>query len=1468
MSAGNAQSSGFQIPSRGFPLQDVVPEAKQAAAATRELGKVMTDLRASAGQLGTRIVRSLRQGTVNLRTLATSGLKQAEAGFITLERKAGTALLSAARAAGAATPQVRQLKKQSDKLRRAWERMRLATRIFSQIGRGLARLKVAGGGIKDFFATKFQISDSLILLQARLGATTGTASQAQALFAELSKRAQAARAPIQEFADAFLAMRQALAPFPALAGQAGKLTELFAKSARLSGAAGAEATARVQELAQTFADGSISVGELNEIIDTLPDAATRVAVSLGTMGVTASGTVEEMRKLAEEGQLSAATFLDAFLQAGAGLEKDFAQAPLTVGDALTVLKDKLATAIAEQDRGRGITSKLAKALVNFSNVIPQIAPALGAVADALAGLLLEASKHPAVFTAVASAFLAVKSGVLPLLQLFGGTLKDGFDLITGGASKLATFLRGGLSAGLKLVRSGLISLRGALLSTGIGVVIVLAGVLLSKFLTLVKGAGSVSNAFALLGNVAKEIWQRIALGAQLMGKLLSVAWNETLAFLFGGLDKGLRAAMKFGRVFMAVFQGAFAAVKTIWKNLPAVIGDLVIQGANFVISAIEGMVNKGIGILNSVLAFANKFAAKLGLGIEIDPIPMLDIPRIENKFKDAAKKTLKTAKEELTKPVEQALKQETGPTELAQSAQKAAAAAQEARQEAGKLSKEIQKPMKSLKKIGDAMKKGQETAEETTAKACEAAEKLRQQTDTANAAAEQAGTQSDKAGERAKMAGENAAAGLRQTCEEIANVGKKAGTAGQQTEEAMRGAAQGAHEAKQEVESLGQSMQKVSKQAQDLAKSIGDSLRSSFEGAVKTLLDGSLKGFKSFGKKLSDAVRSALAKALTARFIEPFIKQAVDDLARAFDALVQDQKTKKDANRSAPGQPGSQETTKTLTQTLGETRDAIVDLKKGCMESKGPDVTAVPGQQKPKQDDKKEDKSKESSFLGKLIGGAIRGLAVAGLPGLFGAKTSRAGGAAGGALGQLLGGKLGSIIGGLVGSLIGGAFKKTPQASVSLVGGQRNTPFTRGGGQAETADRLQSAVLDALDRIAADLGGIVTTMAFGVIGQRGKKFFFNPTVTTPDKRSGKPRFGAQIFATGEGATLAAIKEAIRDGVIVGLSETAKTIAANSRATTPDQFLADLQFARIFDELTQLGKPTSSFVKKIKDLNRQFAQAIVRAHSLGLAEGALAKARERALKQIADDFNRSVEFAILEITDPIRAALEKQKDKDRQFLLDAVAAGADIEQALRKVRLNRQKLIDELEQNANAAIEAFKKSIRNFIDELRFGDRSRLAERERLPILFARFRQLAERAKTDEEARNQLQELADKILKSGEAIFASSADFFKLQDQVIAILEDVTNNIETVDIQKIADEVGRIELDPEFQRLMADIGQEIASSNEQVIDLLAQIRDRLPGNGAPQTGQPVFGGGSTPATAVGGGGVGFVGGGDFRRVQVA
>ena len=78
----------------------------------------------------------------------------------------------------------------------------------------------------------------------------------------------------------------------------------------------------------------------------------------------------------------------------------------------------------------------------------------------------------------------------------------------------------GLIAAAVSVRSlatALVLLRGALIRTGIGALVVGAGELVYQFGQLVAGAGGFGEAMSLLGNVAAEVWERIKSGGQLAG---------------------------------------------------------------------------------------------------------------------------------------------------------------------------------------------------------------------------------------------------------------------------------------------------------------------------------------------------------------------------------------------------------------------------------------------------------------------------------------------------------------------------------------------------------------------------------------------------------------------------------------------------------------------------------------------------------------------------------------------------------------------------------------------------------------------------------------------------------------------------------------------------------------------------------------------------------------------------------------
>ncbi|MFO1141191.1 MAG: phage tail tape measure protein [Amaricoccus sp.] len=85
----------------------------------------------------------------------------------------------------------------------------------------------------------------------------------------------------------------------------------------------------------------------------------------------------------------------------------------------------------------------------------------------------------------------------------------------------------GLVAAAVSVRSlatALVVLRGALIRTGIGALLVGAGELVYQFGRLVAGAGGFGNAMSLLGDVAAEVWERIKAGGASLALSLQSVW--------------------------------------------------------------------------------------------------------------------------------------------------------------------------------------------------------------------------------------------------------------------------------------------------------------------------------------------------------------------------------------------------------------------------------------------------------------------------------------------------------------------------------------------------------------------------------------------------------------------------------------------------------------------------------------------------------------------------------------------------------------------------------------------------------------------------------------------------------------------------------------------------------------------------------------------------------------------------------
>jgi len=166
--------------------------------------------------------------------------------------------------------------------------------------------------------------------------------------------------------------------------------------------------------------------------------------------------------------------------------------------------------------------------------MPFASTSLGAEQPLLGSELLGYGRDP--LAPIKDAVTADGDVVVPIdAEAFGFWLKAAFgDPVTTGT--FAAVLGGRLvvalasaALGIKGVSLSLITLRAALIRTGIGALIIGAGELIYWFGRLVKGAGGFGEAMRLLKDVAIEVWERIKLGGKSLGAALSSVWARIKA---------------------------------------------------------------------------------------------------------------------------------------------------------------------------------------------------------------------------------------------------------------------------------------------------------------------------------------------------------------------------------------------------------------------------------------------------------------------------------------------------------------------------------------------------------------------------------------------------------------------------------------------------------------------------------------------------------------------------------------------------------------------------------------------------------------------------------------------------------------------------------------------------------------------------------------------------------------------------
>ncbi|OJY34649.1 MAG: hypothetical protein BGP11_08515 [Rhodobacterales bacterium 65-51] len=187
--------------------------------------------------------------------------------------------------------------------------------------------------------------------------------------------------------------------------------------------------------------------------------------------------------------------------------------------------------VASFARAKQSFSEVQMALTGFRNLIAaQVVPVLNALAQAF----VTASQEGHWLGDMVRTFAAI----IPRLSAYIGTF-----LAFMGAKWVAAFAAAKIAT--ISLSTALVTLRGALIRTGLGALIIVAGEVVYRMGEVVGAVGGVSGALAALKNVASEVWSRIGDGVSYVTNSVAAMSSSIQAFFIGALNRMAGAWVEF-----------------------------------------------------------------------------------------------------------------------------------------------------------------------------------------------------------------------------------------------------------------------------------------------------------------------------------------------------------------------------------------------------------------------------------------------------------------------------------------------------------------------------------------------------------------------------------------------------------------------------------------------------------------------------------------------------------------------------------------------------------------------------------------------------------------------------------------------------------------------------------------------------------------------------------------------------------
>lgn len=522
----------------------------------------------------------------------------------------------------------------------------------------LRGIEALGSGFSKFSDESGSIGAKLTLATAKFGSF----AQAQQDVVAIANKS---RSDLGSVTDLYATMARNANTLGLSQKQVATATQTVGMALKIGGQGAAQTSAAILQLSQAMGTGKLAGDEFASIAENAPRLMDLFAEAIGKPR-------GELKKLASDGKITSAVIAKALTDPKlvAGIEKEFGKIPVNFADIKTAANNTFTLISGAFAKGFGISDSLAVIVAKvqswgtsmlptfeaigkamrevFVAILPTLTTLKEVGSAALSFLLNNMTALIGVAKAAAASFLVFKAAAGA--QWIAGTVSQIMALEKAlGATGTVSAL---FSAGMKMAQSAVNGLTASLLANpfvALATAITAVSVLLYEFRdSIMIGGGSMASlgdvgraAFDMIGESASAAWDAVSGFASDVGSWFADTFSglgdmardvfgsvgdwfaDTFSGMidfagqfFSGIDFSLLGmARLFARtldLMIGQWRGTFSAMIAIFTGLPKAIATIFVNTVNGAMSIIEGFVNKTIGAINKVLAFANGLGAGLG----------------------------------------------------------------------------------------------------------------------------------------------------------------------------------------------------------------------------------------------------------------------------------------------------------------------------------------------------------------------------------------------------------------------------------------------------------------------------------------------------------------------------------------------------------------------------------------------------------------------------------------------------------------------------------------------------------------------------------------------------------------------------------------------------------------------------------------------------------------------------------------